>query len=91
MKDWCAAMDEEIKALKQHNTWELVELPKGKEKMGLKWIYKVKYRSDGSIQKYKARLVARDYMQHEGIDFNETFAPIARFDTIRTVLAIAAH
>ena len=91
MKEWCVGMDDEIKALKQHNTWELVELPKGKEKVGLKWIYKVKYIYDGSIQKYIARLVARGYMQCEGIDFNETFAPIARFDTIRTVLAIAAH
>ncbi|KAI9153880.1 hypothetical protein LWI28_017915 [Acer negundo] len=84
-------MDEEIKALEKHKTWELVDLPDNKEVVGLKWVYKTKYRSDGSIQKYKARLVAMEYMQRECIDFEETFAPVARFDTIRTVLALAAH
>ena len=91
MKEWCAGTDDEIEALKQHNTWELVELPKGKEKVGLKRIYKVKYIYDGSIQKYKDRLVARGYTQSENIDFNRTFAPIARFETISIVFAIIAH
>ncbi|KAK0607717.1 hypothetical protein LWI29_019074 [Acer saccharum] len=90
-KEWCDAMDEEIKALEKHKTWELVDLPDNKEVVGLKWVYKTKYKSDGSIQKYKARLVAKGYMQREGIDFEETFALVARFDTIRTVLALAAH
>ncbi|KAI9200747.1 hypothetical protein LWI28_012696 [Acer negundo] len=90
-KEWCNAMDEEIKALEKHKTWELVDLPNNKEVFGLKWVYKTKYRSDGSIQKYKAWLVAKGYMQREGIDFEETFAPVARFDTIRTVLALATH
>ncbi|KAI9157376.1 hypothetical protein LWI28_021571 [Acer negundo] len=84
-------MDEEIKALEKHKTWELVDLPDNKEVVGLKWVYKTKYRSIGSIQKYKARLVAKGYMQREGINFEETFAHVARFDTIRTVLALAAH
>ncbi|KAI9181689.1 hypothetical protein LWI28_017555 [Acer negundo] len=85
------AMDEEIKALEKHKTWELVDLPDNKEVVGLKWVYKTKYRFDGSIKKYKVRLVAKGYMQREGIDFEETFAPAARFDTIRTVLALATH
>ena len=56
-------MDEEVKALEKHDTWELIDLPSGKEKVGLKWVYKLKFRPDGSIQKYKVRLVARGYMQ----------------------------
>ena len=76
---------------KKNNTWELVDLPSDAKVVGLKWIYKVKFRPDGMIEKYKARLVARGYMQREGIDFEETFAPVARFDTILTVLAVAAQ
>ncbi|KAK9111637.1 hypothetical protein Scep_019156 [Stephania cephalantha] len=89
--EWCAAIDNEIQALKKHDTWELVDLPNGKTVIGLKWVYKLKYKPDGLIQKHKARLVARGYMQREGIDFEETFAPVARFETIRTVLVIAAY
>jgi len=90
-KEWCVASDEKIKSLEENKTWELIDVPNGREIVGLKWIYKILCKSDGTIQKYKARLVAKGYMQHEGIDFDKTFAPVARFDTIRTVLAISAH
>ncbi|XP_057246841.1 uncharacterized mitochondrial protein AtMg00820-like [Beta vulgaris subsp. vulgaris] len=88
---WIEAMNEEIKMIEKNNTWELVEKPEEKEVIGLKWVYKVKYNEDGSIQKYKARLVAKGYSQQPGIDFNETYAPVVRMETIRSVLALAAQ
>ncbi|KAK9134911.1 hypothetical protein Syun_014241 [Stephania yunnanensis] len=63
--EWCAAIDNEIQALKKHDKWELVDLPNGKTVIGLKWVYKIKYKPDGFIQKHKARLVARGCMQRE--------------------------
>jgi hypothetical protein len=68
-----------------------VELPHGQRAIGLKWVYKVKRDENGSIVKYKARLVAKGYVQHAGIDFEEVFAPIARLESVRLLLAIAAH
>ena len=69
----------------------VVDLPAKKEVVGLKWVYKLKLRPDGTIQKHKPRLVVRVYMQREGIDFEETFSPVARFDTIYTVWSIVAN
>ncbi|BBN68933.1 transposable element gene, partial [Prunus dulcis] len=88
---WQDAMDEEIRVIKKNRTWELVDRPKSKDIIGLKWVYKTKFNEDGSIQKHKARLVAKGYSQQPGIDFNETFAPVVRMETIRTVLALAAQ
>mgnify|MGYP004610905809 CR=1 FL=1 len=88
---WVKAMDEEIRMIEKNKTWKLVDKPQNKEIIGLKWVYKVKYNEDGSIQKYKARLVAKGYSQQPGVDFNETFAPVVRMETIRTVLALAAQ
>ena len=90
-KQWINAMHEEMESIDKNDTWELVDLPKNKECIGVKWVYKTKYKENGEVDKYKARLVAKGFAQEYGVDYNETFAPIARLDTVRMVLAIAAQ
>lgn len=84
-------MDEEIYTIHKNETWELVERPAGKKVISVKWIYKIKTDECGQIQKLKARLVARGFTQTYGEDYGETFAPVSRHDTIRTLIAVAAQ
>lgn len=83
-------MDVEIDAIVRNKTWELVDLPNGEKTVGVKWIYKTKLNESGKVDKLKARLVAKGYTQEYGIDYSEVFAPVARLDTIRLVIAVAA-
>ncbi|XP_074300694.1 uncharacterized protein LOC141631996 [Silene latifolia] len=87
---WCRAMQEEIDALEHNGTWELTDLPPDKKAIGCCWVYKIKYKSNGSIERLKARLVVFGNHQIEGLDYGETFAPIVKMVTIRTFLAVAA-
>jgi hypothetical protein len=84
-------MAEEINSIVENNTWRLVDLPTGHQPIGLKWVYKLKKNASGQTVKHKARLVAKGYAQREGIDFNEVFAPVARLDSLRLLLALAAQ
>ncbi|WVZ17643.1 hypothetical protein V8G54_010625 [Vigna mungo] len=88
--EWVTAMSVELDALQANNTWVLTTLPPNKTAIGCRWVYKIKYNSDGSIDRYKARLVAKGYNQIEGLDYLETFAPVAKLTTVWLLLAIAA-
>nr|GEU55638.1 zinc finger, CCHC-type [Tanacetum cinerariifolium] len=88
---WIKAIKVELDSINRNNTWELTTLPKGHKAIGLKWVFKTKKDANGNIIKHKARLVAKGYIQEHGIDFKEVFAPIARMETIRLLLVIAAN
>lgn len=88
---WREAMDEEMNSILRNQTWELSELPEGTKCIGVKWIYKTKFNEHGEVNKYKARLVAKGYSQEHGIDYTEVYAPVARMDTIRTIISTAAR
>ena len=89
--EWRSAMQAEYDSIMKNDTWELVDRPEQRKVIGTKWVWKTKYKADGSMEKYKARLVAQGFSQVEGFDFQETFAPTARMATIRAVLALATH
>lgn len=83
-------MDVELQALEQNRTWTVVSLPPGKHTVGCKWVYKTKFRSYGSVERYKAQLVAKGYTQQDGIDFLDTFSPVAKLTTVKLPLSLAA-
>jgi hypothetical protein len=86
---WDNAMDEKMATLDANATWELVALPKDKKTIRCKWVYKVKHNVDGSMSKYKTRLVAKGYAQIYGIDYEETYSPIAKMITVRAIIGMA--
>ncbi|XP_073131456.1 uncharacterized protein [Henckelia pumila] len=87
---WKEAINSEIESILQNHTWELVDLPPGSKPLGSKWIFKRKMKSDGTIDKYKVRLVIKGYRQCEGLDYFDTYSPVTRITSIRVILAIAA-
>nr|XP_051183944.1 uncharacterized mitochondrial protein AtMg00820-like [Lolium perenne] len=88
--NWRRAMEEEMEAIEENWTWHLTTLPPGHRAIGLKWVYKVKKDAQGAVLKHKARLVAKGYVQQLSIDYNEIFAPVARLESVRLLLALAA-
>ncbi|KAM2064746.1 hypothetical protein FF1_027829 [Malus domestica] len=84
-------MEEELKALNDNQTWSVVDLSKGKRAVVSRWIYKTKFHSNGSIEIHMARLVARGFTQTYGIDYKETFAPVAKINTVRVMLSVAVN
>ena len=88
---WQRAMDSEMHSIEQAGTWLLVPAPPGRAIVGCKWVWKAKRGADGQIIKHKARLVAKGFTQRYGVDYDETYAPVARYGSVRAIIALAAH
>ena len=83
---WIDAMKKELNSMSKNNVWDLVSLPEGSKRVGCKWVFKTKRDSNGNIEQYKTRLVAKGYTQKDGIDYKETFSPVSKKDSLRIIL-----
>ena len=90
LPEWQEAMEAELEALFNIHTWSVVSLPQEKHPIDCKWVYKTKFHADGTLERHKAYLVAKGYTQKEGVDFLDTFSPVAKLVTIKIILALAA-
>jgi hypothetical protein len=90
-EQWCTAIENELAVLQRNGTWDVVDKPSDRKIIGSKWVFKIKRDAMGNIEKYKARLVAKGFSQVEGLDYDELFAPVVRFDSLRLLIAIAAN
>ena len=88
---WMDAMDKEMDSLHMNDVWDLVKLPKDRKAVGSKWVFKLKVGPDGLVERHKARLVAQGFSQKQGLDYDETFSPVVRFESLRTVIALAVQ
>jgi Reverse transcriptase (RNA-dependent DNA polymerase) len=88
---WLEAMNKEMESLCANDVWDLVQLPEGRKAVGSKWVLKRKQNADGEVERYKARLVAQDFSEKFGIDYDETFCPVVRHESLRTVIAMAVQ
>lgn len=89
--EWKEAIKKEMCALNKNNTWDIVDLPQGKIPVGCKWVFIIKLKPAGNVDKYKAHLVAKGYAQTYGVYYQETFAPVAKMNSIYVLLSLATH
>lgn len=87
--EWVNVMEKELQALEDNETWTIMPLPPNKKPIGSKWVYKVKLNADGSVERYKARLVAKGYNQTYGIDYSDSFSPVAKVVTVRLLVSLS--
>lgn len=89
--EWKVAVDAEIEALKENHVWDVVLRPQNRKVIGGKWVFKAKGNAEGDVERFKARYVAQGFSQIQGLDYDKLFAPVARYDSVRLLLAISAH
>ena len=90
-EEWKKAISTEMESINENDIWELVELPENKQVIGCKWVFKRKLRANGSVEHYKAHLVAQGFSQHFGVDYDKTFRPVVQFESLCTLITVAVQ